>query len=113
VLATCLYWWNPAYGVGDRGGNSGRRGWYLLTGADLRPNAPAKEAWPLDRAPYYLETNVSSLFAAGDVRHGSVKRCASAVGEGALRLCTATWLLANYSAVLQAETGAFLSHCSI
>jgi thioredoxin reductase (NADPH) len=40
--------------------------------------------WPLDRDPYYLETNVPGLFAAGDVRHGSVKRCASAVGEGAM-----------------------------
>jgi thioredoxin reductase (NADPH) len=40
--------------------------------------------WPLDRSPYYLETNMPGLFAAGDVRHGSVKRCASAVGEGAM-----------------------------
>jgi len=38
----------------------------------------------LDRPPYYLETNVPGVFAAGDVRHGSVKRCASAVGEGAM-----------------------------
>ena len=36
------------------------------------------------RNPYDLETNVPGLFAAGDVRHGSVKRCASAVGEGAM-----------------------------
>ena len=40
--------------------------------------------WPLDRDPYYLETSVPGMFAAGDVRHGSVKRCASAVGEGAM-----------------------------
>jgi thioredoxin reductase (NADPH) len=39
---------------------------------------------PLDRNPYYLETNMPGIFAAGDVRHGSVKRCASAVGEGAM-----------------------------
>jgi len=38
----------------------------------------------LDRDPYYLETNIPGVFAAGDVRHGSVKRCASAVGEGAM-----------------------------
>jgi thioredoxin reductase (NADPH) len=38
----------------------------------------------LDRNPYYLETNMPGVFAAGDVRHGSVKRCASAVGEGAM-----------------------------
>jgi thioredoxin reductase (NADPH) len=40
--------------------------------------------WELDRIPYYLETNVPGLFAAGDVRHNSIKRCASAVGEGAM-----------------------------
>jgi thioredoxin reductase len=38
----------------------------------------------LNRAPYYMETNMPGVFAAGDVRHGSVKRCASAVGEGAM-----------------------------
>jgi thioredoxin reductase (NADPH) len=38
----------------------------------------------LDRSPYYLETNVPGVFAAGDVRHRSVKRYASAVGEGAM-----------------------------
>jgi thioredoxin reductase (NADPH) len=36
--------------------------------------------WTLDRDPYYLETSIPGLFTAGDVRHGSVKRCASAVG---------------------------------
>jgi thioredoxin reductase (NADPH) len=62
---------------------------YLLTGVDLRRNGQLVEAWPLDRAPYYLETNVPGLFAAGDVRHGSVKRCASAVGEGAMAVTLA------------------------
>jgi thioredoxin reductase (NADPH) len=57
---------------------------YLLTGPDLIPQGIPIEGWPLDRSPYYLETNVPGLFAAGDVRHGSVKRCASAVGEGAM-----------------------------
>ena len=42
------------------------------------------ESWPLERHPYYLETNIPGMFAAGDVRHGAVKRCASAVGEGAM-----------------------------
>jgi thioredoxin reductase (NADPH) len=56
---------------------------YLLTGPDLIRNG-APNGWPLSRTPYYLETNVPGLFAAGDVRHGSVKRCASAVGEGAM-----------------------------
>jgi thioredoxin reductase (NADPH) len=57
---------------------------YLVTGPDLMPHGQKPENWPLDRDPYYLETNVPGLFAAGDVRHGSVKRCASAVGEGAM-----------------------------
>jgi thioredoxin reductase (NADPH) len=57
---------------------------YLLSGPDLMPHGQKPENWPLDRNPYDLETNVPGLFAAGDVRHGSVKRCASAVGEGAM-----------------------------
>ena len=57
---------------------------YLLTGPDLVSNGKPAQDWPVERHPYYLETNVPGLFAAGDVRHGSVKRCASAVGEGAM-----------------------------
>ena len=57
---------------------------YLMTGPDLMKNGNHPHNWPLDRDPYYLETNVPGIFAAGDVRHGSVKRCASAVGEGAM-----------------------------
>jgi thioredoxin reductase (NADPH) len=57
---------------------------YLITGPDLLPNGASSKSWPLDRNPYYLETNVPGVFAAGDVRHGSVKRYASAVGEGAM-----------------------------
>jgi thioredoxin reductase (NADPH) len=57
---------------------------YLITGPDLLKNGHPPNTWPLDRPPYHLETNVPGLFAAGDVRHGSVKRCASAVGEGAM-----------------------------
>jgi thioredoxin reductase (NADPH) len=57
---------------------------YLITGPDLLLNGASPKSWPLDRNPYYLETNVPGVFAAGDVRHGSVKRCASAVGEGAM-----------------------------
>ncbi|MWV57579.1 NAD(P)/FAD-dependent oxidoreductase [Rathayibacter sp. VKM Ac-2754] len=56
---------------------------YLLTGPDLDAAALAS-AWPLDRPPFYLETSVPGSFAAGDVRHGSVKRVAAAVGEGAM-----------------------------
>ena len=57
---------------------------YLVTGPDLMNNGHPPDSWPLDRPPYYLETNMPGVFAAGDVRHGSVKRCASAVGEGAM-----------------------------
>jgi thioredoxin reductase (NADPH) len=58
---------------------------YLLTGPDLVMNGDGKpDRWPLDRHPFFLETSMPGVFAAGDVRHGSVKRCASAVGEGAM-----------------------------
>jgi thioredoxin reductase (NADPH) len=56
---------------------------YLVTGTDLKKFGLNQNNWPIDRDPYFLETNVPGVFAAGDVRHGSVKRCASAVGEGA------------------------------
>jgi thioredoxin reductase (NADPH) len=57
---------------------------YLVTGPDLLQGGRLPDGWPLDRPPYYLETNVPGVFAAGDVRHGSVKRCTSAIGEGAM-----------------------------
>jgi len=57
---------------------------YLITGPDLLHDGRRPDGWPLDRDPFYLETNMPGTFAAGDVRHGSVKRCASAVGEGAM-----------------------------
>jgi thioredoxin reductase (NADPH) len=57
---------------------------YLVTGPDLMKNGERPNNWPLDRNPYYLETNMPGVFAAGDVRHNSVKRFASAVGEGAM-----------------------------
>ena len=59
-------------------------GGYLVTGLDLLKDGKRPENWTLDRNPYYLETNIPGVFAVGDVRHGSVKRCASAVGEGAM-----------------------------
>lgn len=57
---------------------------YLLTGPDLIVDGKLPAAWPLERQPYYVETSVPGAFAVGDVRHGSVKRVASAVGEGAM-----------------------------
>jgi len=67
---------------------------YLVTGPDLQSNGYLRN-WPLGRAPFYLESNIPGLFAAGDVRHGSVKRCASAVGEGAMAVTFVHRYLAN------------------
>jgi len=57
---------------------------YILTGPDLRGQAGLPECWPLERDPLALETSRVGLFAAGDVRHGSTKRVAAAVGEGSM-----------------------------
>ncbi|MBU8898986.1 FAD-dependent oxidoreductase [Corallococcus sp. M34] len=59
---------------------------YLLTGPDLIPEGARPRGWRLERAPYLLETNVPGVFAAGDVRHASVKRVASGVGEGSIAI---------------------------
>jgi thioredoxin reductase (NADPH) len=53
---------------------------YILTGPDAAPR------WPLPRAPFLFETTTPGVFAVGDVRHGSVKRVASAVGEGSVAI---------------------------
>ena len=55
---------------------------FVLTGPDIA--VAAKGTWPLERDPFLLETSVPGIFAAGDVRHGSGKRVATAVGEGAM-----------------------------
>jgi thioredoxin reductase (NADPH) len=57
---------------------------YILTGQDLLENGSLPDSWPLDRDPLPLETSRVGLFAAGDVRHGSTKRVAAAVGEGSM-----------------------------
>jgi thioredoxin reductase (NADPH) len=57
---------------------------FLLTGPDLIRDGERPRGWALDRDPFLLETNVPGLFAVGDVRHGSVKRVASGVGEGSV-----------------------------
>lgn len=60
---------------------------FILTGPDLlrAPAAPSRvQGWPLAREPFLLETSVPGLLCAGDVRHQSVKRVASAAGEGAI-----------------------------
>jgi thioredoxin reductase (NADPH) len=55
---------------------------FIVTGPDLAGYADCK--WPLDRSPLLLETSVPGIFAVGDARAGSVKRVASAVGEGSI-----------------------------
>ena len=57
---------------------------FILTGSDLIRDGQRPKGWALDRDPFLLETNVPGLFAVGDVRHGSVKRVASGVGEGSV-----------------------------
>jgi thioredoxin reductase (NADPH) len=57
---------------------------FVLTGPDLLKDGKRPRGWPLDRDPGLLETSVPGVFAVGDVRHGSVKRVASGVGEGSI-----------------------------
>ena len=56
---------------------------YVLTGRDVVRDGSAPSRWPLDRAPLPLETSVPGVFAVGDARYRSIKRVASAVGDGA------------------------------
>jgi thioredoxin reductase (NADPH) len=67
---------------------------FVLTGRDLLPGGVAPGSWPLSRLPLLLETSLPGVFAAGDVRHRSVKRVAAAAGEGA----TAIQLVHEYLA---------------
>ena len=57
---------------------------FILTGPDLLWDGAHPKGWTLERDPFLLETNVPGIFAVGDVRHGSVKRVASGVGEGSV-----------------------------
>jgi thioredoxin reductase (NADPH) len=72
-------WLNGSIARDDRG--------FVLTGPDLTRDAKAAK-WPLERDPFLLETSVPGVFADGDVRHGSGKRVATAVGEGAMAVMT-------------------------
>jgi thioredoxin reductase (NADPH) len=57
---------------------------FVVTGTDLLAGAAAPQGWPLPRPPMLLESSLPGVFAAGDVRRGSVKRVAAAVGEGSI-----------------------------
>lgn len=67
-------WLPEACTLGDGG--------FIRTGTDLEDDG----AWPLERSPFSLETSMPGVFAAGDVRHGSINRVASAVGEGSIAI---------------------------
>jgi thioredoxin reductase (NADPH) len=57
---------------------------FILSGPDLMMEGKMPKIWKEDRPPYLLETSTPGIFVAGDVRHGSIKRVASAVGEGSI-----------------------------
>ena len=59
---------------------------FIKTGLDLLPENLSAAGWPLTRPPYLLETSLPGIFAVGDVRGGSIKRVASAVGEGSIAI---------------------------
>ena len=59
---------------------------FIKTGPDLLPENLSAAGWPLTRQPYLLETSLPGVFAVGDVRGGSIKRVASAVGEGSIAI---------------------------
>jgi thioredoxin reductase (NADPH) len=59
---------------------------FVVTGPDLTRVGKRPRGWTLDREPFLLETSVPGVFAVGDVRHGSIKRVASSVGEGSIAI---------------------------
>jgi len=69
---------------------------FLLAGPDLKQDGKAVSGWQEGREPFLLETSVPGVFVAGDVRHGSVKRVASAVGEGSIAVQFAHQYLAGF-----------------
>jgi thioredoxin reductase (NADPH) len=79
----------------DDVGVSADRAGYILTGPDLLDHGNRPDGWPLERDPLALETSVPGLFAAGDARHGSTKRVAGAVGDGAMATALAHRRLAE------------------
>jgi thioredoxin reductase (NADPH) len=81
--------WLPAAVQRDRRG-------FVVTGTDLLADGKRPLGWSEDRDPYLVETSVPGVFAAGDVRCGSIKRCASAVGEGSMAVQFAHQYLAEF-----------------
>lgn len=81
--------WLPASILRDEKG-------FVLAGPDLKQDGKLVSGWKEDREPFLLETSVPGVFVAGDVRHGSVKRVASAVGEGSIAVQFAHQYLAGF-----------------
>jgi thioredoxin reductase (NADPH) len=69
---------------------------FVLAGTDLRTDGKLPPGWGPQREPFLLESSVQGVFVAGDVRHGSVKRVASAVGEGSIAVQFAHQYLAGF-----------------
>jgi thioredoxin reductase (NADPH) len=81
--------WLPASVLRDECG-------FLLAGPDLRGDGKPPDGWREPREPFLLESSVPGVFVAGDVRHGSIKRVASAVGEGSIAVQFAHQYLAGF-----------------
>ena len=90
--------WLPAKLIRDQWG-------YVCTGRDVMDLLEEHDAgtWLLERDPYLLETSVPGIFAAGDVRHGSIKRVASSVGEGSMAIAFVHQYLAETREAIAAE----------
>ncbi len=80
---TCTSWAAPRTDWLDEPFLRDERG-FVFAGPDLLVDGELPASWTLERAPYHLETSIPGVFVAGDVRAESVKRVASAVGEGAM-----------------------------
>jgi len=80
-------WLDDCVALDDKG--------FIKTGSDLSPDDLAAAHWPLPRPPHLHETSLPGVFAVGDVRSGSIKRCTSAVGEGATAIAEVHQVLAE------------------
>jgi thioredoxin reductase (NADPH) len=71
---------------------------FIKTGGDLSWEELIQARWPLSRPPHLLESNLPGVFAVGDVRSGSLKRVASAVGEGSIAVALIHRVLREHGA---------------
>ena len=81
--------WLPGWILRDEKG-------FIYSGSELKALGTFASKWKQERDPYLLETSVPGVFVAGDVRHGSIKRAASAVGEGSIAVQFAHQYLASF-----------------